>query len=607
MEYKELFLPYLEDAYRSFSKINTMVTTDNKRFLKDIYVPLTLSDDKNRNGKQEIVVNGLPDVFNVKGKKVLIVDRAGMGKSTLTKRIFLDVFDNKKLLPVYVELRRIQENLPLTYQIASMMGIKQENIREMIEEFMKGNTIFFFDGFDELQLDIREKVRSKLQDFISQMGNNIFIMTSRPEDSFDDFVGFEKFYIRPLQQNESYQLLRKHDTADKKIADLLIEKLKQKQNRAIEEYLTNPLLVSLLYAAFNYKKTIPLKKHLFYEQVYYAYFEKHDSTKDDGFVHQKRTNLDSYDFERILRILGFMCMKMQRVELMEEQLTKMIDNAKGYCPDLDFMSQDYIDDILHSVPLFCKDGLFLRWVHRSLQEYFTAKFVYMDSKTEQDSLLKAMAQSKRVQLYYNIFDIYFDIDNYGFLKNVALPLLENYKEFYEKKYKKLSKVSKDYVDERIGLMFLRTTAIGHIEEKQGTGEVFGVVRDICRDNGFSYKSLHHYYGTNGMSLYTADMPDVRAYILMLLKERMPELFMKNSQYHPNGNSGFLEGVEFRKITDVSDFSENEENYRICNFCLMHGGQFIPSVLDIEQVSSEIDRIKSMIKAKEDGVFFLQGV
>lgn len=605
MEYNNIFKRYLDETYKGFSKINTMVTVDNKRLLKEIYLPLTLSDDQYFRGNREIVVNGLPDEFNEKGKKILIVDRAGMGKSTLTKRIFLDVYEKRTLLPIYVELRRIQENQPLTYQIASMMGIKQENIREMIDEFQKGHSIFFFDGFDEMQLDIREKVRSKMQDLISQMNNNIFIMTSRPEDSFDDFVGFEKFYIRPLKLQESYLLLRKHDT-DKKIADLLIDNLKLKQNKAIEEYLTTPLLVSLLYAAYNYKKTIPLKKHLFYEQVYNAYFEKHDSTKDDGFVHQKKSNLDSYEFERILRILGFMCMKMQRVELTEELMTKMIQNAKAYCPDLNFDARDYIDDILHSVPLFCKDGLYLRWVHRSLQEYFTAKFIYMDSKTEQDSLLQAMTNSNRVQLYYNIFDIYFDIDNYGFLKNVVLPLLEEFRDFYQSNYTKLQGIRKRYIDERIGLMFLRTCAIGHVEDKHGTNDVFKEIRDICRDNGFSFKSLHHYMGISGMSLYTAIIPDVRQNIIMLMKERMPELFI-NMDYKIPGNSNFLNGIDFRKITDVSDFSESEDSYRLCNFCLMHGGQYRPTVMNFESVSEWIVKIKDMIKAKEDGVFFLQGV
>lgn len=606
MEYKDFFKRYLEETYNSFSKINTMVTNDNKRLLKEIYLPLTLSDDQYFRGGHEILVNGLPDEFNKKGKKVLIVDRAGMGKSTLTKRIFLDVYEKQTLLPVYVELRRIQENQPLTYQIASMMGIKQEDIRKMIDEFQKGYTIFFFDGFDEMQLDIREKVRSKMQDFISQMSNNLFIMTSRPEDSFDDFVGFEKYFIRPLKLQESYLLLRKHDT-DNKIAELLIENLKLKQNKAIEEYLTTPLLVSLLYAAYNYKKTIPLKKHLFYEQVYNAYFEKHDSTKDDGFIHQKRSNLDSYEFERILRILGFMCMKMQRVELTEEQMVKMIDSAKAYCPDLHFEPSDYIDDILHSVPLFCKDGLYLRWVHRSLQEYFTAKFIYMDSKTEQDSLLQAMTKSNRVQLYYNIFDIYFDIDNYGFLKNVVLPLLEEYVDFYKNMYQKVPGIKKEYIDERIGLMFLRTCAIGHVEDKHGTSDVFKEIRDACRDNGFSYKSLHRFMGNSGMSLYTAIMPDVRLNIVMLMKDRMPELFSPLDYYPVTQNSRFIDGIEFVKITDVRDFSDNEDSYRLCNYCLMHGGQYRPLVMNFESVSEWIVKIKDMIKAKEDGVFFLQGV
>lgn len=606
MEYNGMFVKYLDTTYDSFSRINTMVTTDNKRDLKEIYVPLTLSDNQHYSGKKIIVVDGMPGEFYDKGKKILIVDKAGMGKSTMTKRMFLDIYESKKLLPVYIELRRIREGQPLAYQIATMIGVRQQDMRQMLDEFQKGQTIFFFDGFDELQLDIRDKVRSKLQDFINQMGNNIFIMTSRPEDSFDDFVGFEKYYIRPLRLEESYQLLRKHDK-ENQIAELLISKLKEQHNKAIEEYLTNPLLVSLLYAAFNFKKSIPLKKHLFYEQVYYAYFEKHDYTKDDGFVHQKKSDLDSYDFERILRILGFMCMKMQRVELVQDQLVKMIENAKGYCPDLVFKATDFIDDLLHSVPLFCKEGLYLRWVHRSLQEYFTAKFIYMDSKSEQDNLLQTMVKSSRVKLYYNIFDIYYDIDNYGFMKNVALQLLEEFKTYYENNNVKIKGIDKQYVDQRIGLLFLRQCAIGNVKEEHGFMDVFDIIRERCRDNGFSYKSLHSFPGADGLSLFTAEQPDMRVYIIMLLKQRRRDLFTELSNVEFNGNGKFLRDVEFTKITDVTDFSKNEEHYRYCNYCLQHGLDYIPSILNYDKIVAEIERIKAMIKAKEDGVFFLQGV
>lgn len=55
----------------------------------------------------------------------------------------------------------------------------------------------------------------------------------------------------------------------------------------INEFLKNPLLVSLLFAAFDFKQTIPLKKHIFYRQVFDAYFDSHDLSKGDSYVHEK--------------------------------------------------------------------------------------------------------------------------------------------------------------------------------------------------------------------------------------------------------------------------------------------------------------------------------
>jgi hypothetical protein len=72
---------------------------------------------------------------------------------------------------------------------------------------------------------------------------------------------------------------------------LLVDILKGNEYKAVYEYLTNPLLVSMLFAAFDFKQTIPLKKHLFYEQVYDAYFEKHDLTKGDSYKASERIKI----------------------------------------------------------------------------------------------------------------------------------------------------------------------------------------------------------------------------------------------------------------------------------------------------------------------------
>ena len=442
-----IYADYLKSAYQANCRINTMVTNDNKRLLTEIYVPLTLVRESQIGRSKKVKVDGLPSEFDEEGKRVLIVDRAGMGKSTLVKRIFIDVADNHERIPLYVELRRILNGQNILAFIQEMIGVRGEDVGTFLLDLLSGRFVLFLDGFDEVQIERRDKMKSDITDFVKLYSKNVFILTSRPEDDFERFADFEKYGIARLKRDESYDLLRKHDKYGN-LAESLIKKLNLYENRSVLEYLQTPLLVSLLYAAFNFKHTIPLKKHLFYEQVFEAFFERHDLTKEVGYVHEKKSRLDIDDFERVLRLLGLKSLTSQKVEYQKQELIGMVDESKQFLPDLKFMSTDLVDDLLHSVPLFCKDGSFLKWVHKSMQEYFSARFIYMDAKTEQDKMLTAVLNSEKLRSYYNMLDIYYDIDNYGFQKNIVLPLLKRYAAFYEETYHEVAGIREDMLKER---------------------------------------------------------------------------------------------------------------------------------------------------------------
>ena len=144
---------------------------------------------------------------------------------------------------------------------------------QLLLEFIKtGGFVFFLDGYDEISLDERSAVTANIQDFISKASNNIFFLTSRPEQALASFGDFQVFSINSLTKKEAYELLRRYDKQGN-TSKQLIDELKTGQYEMINEFLKNPLLVSLLFAAFDYKHTIPLKKHIFYRQVYDAYFD----------------------------------------------------------------------------------------------------------------------------------------------------------------------------------------------------------------------------------------------------------------------------------------------------------------------------------------------
>ena len=277
--YNELLIPrgehfeeYLYRTYKKYSIINTLVFKNEQRLLKDLYLPLTLSKEEQQRSKEQFKIEEYPIELIRQYNNILITDTAGMGKSTLTKLLFLNVIEKGYGIPIYIEMRRLKKDRPILQEIQEQINSlsKEFDVKLLLKFIQTGGFVFFLDGYDEISVDERCFVTSNIQDFISKAGNNIFIMTSRPEQALACFGDFQRFTINPLTKKEAFELLRKYDkqgTTSKQ----LIEVLKSGQYEMINEFLKNPLLVSLLYAAFDYKQTIPLKKHIFYRQVYDAY------------------------------------------------------------------------------------------------------------------------------------------------------------------------------------------------------------------------------------------------------------------------------------------------------------------------------------------------
>ena len=324
------FIAYYKRAYNNYSIINTLAFKERVKKLKDIYIPLTIYPVDNKKEKKLTKIEGYPKELLDKYGRILITDTAGMGKSTLMKRMFLDVIDGQFGIPIFIELRRLNENNDILNEVAIQLGGLNDGFDKGILEtlFVDGEFIFFFDGYDEISSSNKAFVTRNIQDFVAKAPNNKYILTSRPEEELACFGEFQEFRIRELKKVESYDLLRKYDISGK-TSRLLISKLETGNYSMINEFLKNPLLVSLLFAAFDFKQTIPLKKHIFYRQVFDAYFDSHDLSKGDSYVHEKKSNLDLDDFDKVMRKIGYECLRKQKIEFEKDELLNIIDSAKS--------------------------------------------------------------------------------------------------------------------------------------------------------------------------------------------------------------------------------------------------------------------------------------
>ena len=586
----EHFREYLFRSYKSYSVINTLVQNNSLMELKEIYVPLTLIPVNLGYTKNSITIDGFPMDFFDTNRHVLITDMAGMGKSTITKRMFLDVVDSKYGIPIYIELRRLGVDHDIVSEIIMQLNSLAKDVdKSLVFNLLQtGGFVFFLDGYDEIPISQLAFVTRNIQDFVSKAGDgNIYVLTSRPDNSLSCFGNFKTMRINSLTKKQSYELIRKLDS-DGETSKILVEKLKKPDYQSVEEFLKNPLLVSLLFAAFNFKPSIPVKKHTFYRQVFDAFFERHDLTKGDGFMHEKKSKLAIDDFDTVMRYLGFDCQKKQKVEFEKDELLKMIRSTQDRLPRIRYQESDLLSDILKAVPLFCKDGLFYKWTHKSLQEYFAAEFIYKDAKSNQDAVLSAIYNSQNLDRYLNLLDLYFDIDFAGFQKNILTPFLKSFVKYYESCTVKLLNISQTLLDERIGLLFNKKMFVLNYKKENEGIEVL-VEKYMGKDIKYGIRCIHL------LSEGQLVVEDVKRQdcLIKLLSIKIPELFGKiNSQVMNYENEKF-------EVT-LSTFGEDKKQYEVLNQYIAFA--LYPAYLKYNAVKdylSYIERMNANIATRDD--------
>lgn len=521
------FKEYLDRSYKKYSIVNTLAFRNQQKKLKDIYLPLTLIPGGlvDRSQSKEIKVEGFPFELFDKYKRVLISDTAGMGKSTLTRIMFLSAIDSQSGIPFLIELRNLSEKHHLCDEIRDQLGSLTSEFDEnlMLSLFQAGGFIFFFDGYDEIPTSERPSVTSDLKSFIERAGNNLFVLTSRYDKSLTSFGDFFIMKVQPLTTNESYQLLRNYDSHGE-TSELLINKLKSDDRGSVSVFLQNPLLVSLLFIGFDYKPEIPLKMHLFYYQVFEALFNSHDLSKDGSYIHEKRSRLDIVDFARFLRSLGFICFIKKQVGFSQGDFTELLSVAKQLSGITSCTEEELQNDLMIAVPLFCQDGLSIRWVHRSFMEYFASEYIHRDAAEQKKKILHMLTDASDCVNNITLLDFYADLDERNFQKEIVLPILKDFVSFVERPISEVDSSNENRIKRRRQFLFHTDTYLYLVRlgKDDFTFGDLGDVLDKIMPRPTDHVGVHDWGEDIMISLF---YPDSTFEIVQLILRKYP--FLKN--------------------------------------------------------------------------------
>lgn len=439
-ERPEVFCEYLVRSYEKHCYLKTVVFSNSKKMLKDLYVPLSIKEYQfvQEKGESFVIIDDVCERFL--HEKVLIVDTAGMGKTTIMKYLFLEAIVQGMGIPIFIELRSLSAKQGIIQKIL-------EEIKEIQDEFFdeeilgalikEGDFIFFFDGYDEIPVQEKEEVSKGLANFISKAGTgNTFFMSSRNEGGLVDFADFQRYEIEPLGLEDAVALIAKYG-GDDEVAQGLINELRNSNNEMLKDFLGNSLLVSLLYRAYDYRKSIPQNKGAFYRQVYDALFLEHDLSKGARYYREKSCGLRCDDFHKMLRIIGFKSFfKAQKVSYGKDELLNLIDDCRKKSNLKEFGATAFLEDLLQAVPLFHQDGVAYKWAHKSFQEYFAACYICFDMGGQKEAILEKMADSKQYEKYDNLLDLCYDLDESTMQRVLFLKVLTRLERKYEQLYER---------------------------------------------------------------------------------------------------------------------------------------------------------------------------
>ena len=387
---------YLIGAAERYGKAKSFFIQDTPTSLYDFYVPVRISS-----GDLNLPKVSLNDIFCLT-KHAVITASAGAGKSMLLRHLFIDAIRNSDRVPVFIELRRINDsNFALLDEIVSELesfgfDLGEEYIKKGIAQ---GQFVLFLDGYDEVKDDLRNELNNQIDVLSKYAPECILVISSRHDETFSRWEDFREFSVEPLSLNEACELVEKLPY-DEVLKDKFISDLRSSLYGLHKSFLSNPLLLSIMLLTYGESADIPQKLSLFYNQAYESLLYRHDARKG-GFKRDRRTALDTQDFARIfsafcLRTYDAHKFSFTRLEVLE-YLEKAIANV-----EMVVNTQDFLDDCLKAVCLLMEDGLNITFSHRSFQEYFVARYIRNADPAVQKKLLTRFESTIRMDNVYSL-------------------------------------------------------------------------------------------------------------------------------------------------------------------------------------------------------------
>jgi hypothetical protein len=386
------FSKYLTETLARYSRFKTLINRHDAIDLGENYVPTRIKDGE--------CVFRSDDFFSelVDKKRFVIEGTAGLGKTLFVRNMLRHtILYERKYIPILFELRNLHldNTLSLTANLVKQVshyvpGFNEDHFRFGLEQ---GKFIIYLDGIDEISLEDRSRYASEILDMAYRFTNTPILLSTRPDDFYLPWEVFRVAKLQPMTRDQTILMVSKLQY-DPEIKKSFTETITPDFFQEHAEFLSTPLLATLMMLTYSEYATAPSKMHVFYEQAFQTLFHKHDFIKG-AYSRKIESKLDVEQFRQVLAAFCFVSYLQERFSFLQFQILEDVRSALALA-GIDADRDNFLKDLLVTVCLLQRDGSHITFVHRSFQEYFAALFISRSPPSEIFDIIEALVSRARV-------------------------------------------------------------------------------------------------------------------------------------------------------------------------------------------------------------------
>lgn len=396
------FKPFIESALTRAGGVKTLLYRDRRVPLDHIYVP-TVFEQQGRDIEEDNFFEEFDD-----RNKALLVGTAGSGKSIFIKHAVHRLLERKEtIVPIFAELRRMNPSSSsiMHYLLEEIIKPHFPNFEEDdLDKMLKsGSFAVILDGFDEINHDRRDEALQEISFICDRYKSLPLLISTRPDESISGIEELDVYKVQPLSKTSALSLISKLDY-DKETKDVFSKALDEKLFKSHRDFSSNPLLLTMLFMTYDQFGEAPARMHTFYNQAFETLFLKHDTLKPH-FIRRKYSNLKIEDFRRMYAYFCAVSYFSEEYSFSESRCDELIRSSLHYC-EMSENPTNIMNDLIESVCMLQRDGLYITFVHRSFQEYFTAYFLSRVEDMDIYRVVNALAQrGENERCLFLLFDM----------------------------------------------------------------------------------------------------------------------------------------------------------------------------------------------------------